>query len=486
MSRQRRVPAKFADSDVFAQTTGSSAGRTKLTLTLKRKERTPEALARSKRLTLRIPAGALAGGVQKKEQDDEKEEPPCHLLDPAASSARLPSRAAAVARREHLEGGRTTKLTFKKNAEGSKGAAATRLTLKIPKASATTSLRRQRRRTSGKTAASSPAPAPAAAAVKAPLSTAERMRAVWRVVMDATDRNGRRQAEIFERLPSPDELPQYYEVVAEPMDLDSIGVKLALGDKAGGYGGKWSAFAADMARVFNNARLFNDEGTVIFTDANRLEIVFHNEMAAQQAAAAAAVVASTSTSPAGAAAVDLADSCDICCDTCGNWWTTDQVGLTVAEAEALKDWHCPSCVCSVASDFGSVGSAVPGAAVPFCDLCCDTCETWYTTLDAGISVAEAKALDEWHCGICLGTHELPAESSSDASAAAVPPAKRAKAEGAQSPAQVDGYSSAAAAAYAAEVADATRRSEAVMSREYYTGPSLPDLPDDLVRGNRPK
>ena len=226
---------------------------------------------------------------------------------------------------------------------------------------------------------------------------------------------------------------------------------------------------------------------------NRLEIVFHNEMAAQQAAAAAvikaaAAAADPTSAPAAAAAAaaagDLAaDSCDICCDTCGNWTTTAQVGLTVAEAEALKDWHCPACVRGVASDFGgAVGGAAapPAAAVPFCDLCCDTCETWYTTLDAGISVAEAEALEEWHCGICLGTHEPPAESSADASAAAAPPAKRAKAAGAQSPGEGDGYSSAAAAAYAAEVADASRKSEAVMCREYYTGPSLPDLPDDLV------
>ena len=97
MPRQRRdirVPAKFADSDVFAQTTGPSAGRTRLTLTLKRKERTAEAPARSKRLTLRVPAGALAGGARQKEQ--EEQEPPCHVLDPAASSARLPSDGRAM------------------------------------------------------------------------------------------------------------------------------------------------------------------------------------------------------------------------------------------------------------------------------------------------------------------------------------------------------------------------------------------------------
>lgn len=491
MPRQRRVPAKFADSDVYDRpqhSTGGMAGvsrpagqRTKLTLTLKRKDlAAADAAPASKRLTLRIPAGSRAAAHAARDERDT------HVLDdPAASSARLPSRAAAVARREHLAGGkRAIKLTFKKNADGSKGAAATRLTLKLPKSSATPP-RRQKRRSSGKAAASAPAPTPPPAAPKAPLSTAERMRAVWRAVMDTTDRNGRRCAEIFERLPSPDELPVYYEVIAEPMDLTTIDAKLALGDKAGGYGGKWPAFAADMSRVFDNARLFNDDGTVIFDDANRLEIVFHNEMGAQQeaAAAAAAAAAPTDVSAAPAAAGDVADSCHICCDTCGTWYTTAQVGLTVSEAEALKDWHCPPCIRNVASDFGPVASAAPASAEPFCDIQCDMCNTWYTTLDAGISVREAEALDEWHCGVCLGTHEAPAGPVSDASAAALPLAKRAKnARSAQAQAadQVDAYSSAAAAAYAAEVADAARKSEAMVKREYYRGPSLPDLPDDLV------
>ena len=39
------------------------------------------------------------------------------------------------------------------------------------------------------------------------------------------------------------------------------------------------------------------------------------------------------------------------------------------------------------------------------DLCCDTCDTWYRTAEVGLSVQEAEALDEWHCGVCLGTHQ---------------------------------------------------------------------------------
>ena len=45
------------------------------------------------------------------------------------------------------------------------------------------------------------------------------------------------------------------------------------------------------------------------------------------------------------------------------------------------------------------------AAAESVDLCCDTCDTWYTTAEVGLSVQQAQALDEWHCGVCLGTHQ---------------------------------------------------------------------------------
>jgi hypothetical protein len=54
------------------------------------------------------------------------------------------------------------------------------------------------------------------------------------------------------------------------------------------------------------------------------------------------------------------------------------------------------------------------AAAENCDLCCDTCDTWYTTTGVGLSVREAEALEEWHCGACLGTdmQQSPFSSSS--------------------------------------------------------------------------
>ena len=35
------------------------------------------------------------------------------------------------------------------------------------------------------------------------------------------------------------------------------------------------------------------------------------------------------------------------------------------------------------------------------DLCCDTCDAWFTV---EMTKQEADAPEEWHCGVCLGTH----------------------------------------------------------------------------------
>jgi type IV secretory pathway VirB10-like protein len=50
------------------------------------------------------------------------------------------------------------------------------------------------------------------------------------------------------------------------------------------------------------------------------------------------------------------------------------------------------------------GRALGSAQSDSTDLCCDRCETWYTTSEVGISADEAEALATWVCGICLGTH----------------------------------------------------------------------------------
>ena len=68
------------------------------------------------------------------------------------------------------------------------------------------------------------------------------------------------------------------------------------------------------------------------------------------------------------------------------------------------------------------GRAANSAAMSSADLCCDKCETWYTTQEVGLSVDAAKALRVWHCGICLGTHKSRDAKGKAKKAAAVVPA----------------------------------------------------------------
>ena len=294
MPRERRAPKRLDDGDVYDRPQHASAtsptaaegggGRVKLTLkkpaaegggkSLKLTLKRPSAGCASgasprKRLKLKVPSRRGGGGGADGDDGGGAEDPFAELADPSASSARLPSRAAAAARREYLEGARTTKLTFKKGAERSEGnlPAATRLTLKAPAGSSRSSSKKRSRGSSksgASAAAASASPARPAAlrlALK-PLTPTQRMRAVWRAVMDATDATGRRRAEIFERLPSPEELPMYYEVsasfafsslfavfsscfltlpatfgpqvIGDPIDLDRIEAKLAMGEKQPG------------------------------------------------------------------------------------------------------------------------------------------------------------------------------------------------------------------------------------------------------------
>ena len=72
---------------------------------------------------------------------------------------------------------------------------------------------------------------------------------------------------------------------------------------------------------------------------------------------------------------------------------------------------------------------------------------------------EAEALDEWHCGVCLGTHSQSKKPAGEYAPGAVVAA---------------GGASAAAGAKAL-VLSAPKK-----PHEYYTGPCLPDLPDDLL------
>jgi histone acetyltransferase len=71
----------------------------------------------------------------------------------------------------------------------------------------------------------------------------------------------------------PTEVPDYYEIVKEPIDLRMILDRIECGD----YYITLEIFAADFRRLFNNCRHYNAPDTPYFKCANRLEAFFEQK-----------------------------------------------------------------------------------------------------------------------------------------------------------------------------------------------------------------
>ena len=169
-----------------------------------------------------------------------------------------------------------------------------------------------------------------------------RMQKVWTKVSTAADSGGRTHAELFMRLPSPNELPSYYAVIRNPIDMETISRNLN-----GGRYASWESFCGDMQLMLDNARLFNMEGSEIYNDAQALQHVFRKSLrrysGVKQATASASAAAAPSEAAHQPGAGVVPDSCDICCDGCDEWHTTAGVGMSVASAQAMTSWFCPEC-----------------------------------------------------------------------------------------------------------------------------------------------
>ena len=78
----------------------------------------------------------------------------------------------------------------------------------------------------------------------------------------ALDRNGRQYAELFVQLPSKEDLPEYYKVITNPIDMSNIQRKI----REGKYR-RVQDFHDHLARVFQNALTFNEPGSEIYSNA---------------------------------------------------------------------------------------------------------------------------------------------------------------------------------------------------------------------------
>ena len=67
--------------------------------------------------------------------------------------------------------------------------------------------------------------------------------------------------------------PDYYQFIKYPMDLQTVGARITKG-----YYITRSMFIADVNRIFNNCRLYNDPSTDYYKSADTLQKYFISEL----------------------------------------------------------------------------------------------------------------------------------------------------------------------------------------------------------------
>ena len=74
---------------------------------------------------------------------------------------------------------------------------------------------------------------------------------------------------MFLELPSREDLPDYYDVIENPVDLNTIYSRIESRHYC-----NWEQFERDVCLVFSNAKRYNMEGSRVYRDAQALEQVF--------------------------------------------------------------------------------------------------------------------------------------------------------------------------------------------------------------------
>lgn len=93
-----------------------------------------------------------------------------------------------------------------------------------------------------------------------------KLKTLYNTVKDYVDAKGRQLSTIFLKLPSKTELPNYYEVIKKPLDLEKIGVRL----KNGVYD-SLEDLLADTILMLDNACKYNEPDSQIYKDALTLQ-----------------------------------------------------------------------------------------------------------------------------------------------------------------------------------------------------------------------
>ncbi|KAI5607049.1 protein polybromo-1 isoform X3 [Silurus asotus] len=81
--------------------------------------------------------------------------------------------------------------------------------------------------------------------------------------------HGRLVSELFQRLPSKIQYPDYYAVIKEPIDLKAIAQRIQIG-----YYKSVNHMSKDIDLLVKNAKTYNEPGSQVFKDANTIKKIF--------------------------------------------------------------------------------------------------------------------------------------------------------------------------------------------------------------------
>jgi ATP-dependent helicase STH1/SNF2 len=93
--------------------------------------------------------------------------------------------------------------------------------------------------------------------------------AVYDAVTDLTDDDGRDRSELFMELPDRREYRDYYAIIKRPISLEMIRKRID-----GNFYNSLQLFKEDFRTIWQNARTYNEEGSVVVEDANALEVIY--------------------------------------------------------------------------------------------------------------------------------------------------------------------------------------------------------------------
>ncbi|KAG7267016.1 hypothetical protein CRUP_028263 [Coryphaenoides rupestris] len=97
----------------------------------------------------------------------------------------------------------------------------------------------------------------------------ETLEQLLEAVVSHADPSGRVISELFQKLPSKVNYPDYYAVIKEPIDLRAIAQRIQIG-----YYKSVNAMAKDIDLLAKNAKTYNEPGSQVFKDATAIKKVF--------------------------------------------------------------------------------------------------------------------------------------------------------------------------------------------------------------------